>query len=485
MQREFQRINLHTNGVGALEGCEVADADGKLLVLPGHAGITLPPREIEQVVEVFQQEGWHWSYNKAMDRKLPRLLYHLQDALEGGGSGTPGKALVFVSTRTGADQLGMIIRDHFGLDRCGVMHGQKKQEDRERILRSFRMGALRAVVATDVVGRGVDIENVTHVVIFDMPNDIETYVHRVGRTGRNGRTGKSVAFFEPGPWYPDLGRELAEVLQACQQKIPDGLDGARVPWGNLPGSGGQEQVQGEHDGGDPASHESWPPLVEADAVPLASHEELGAWHADGARVWAYSANGGETVQGKMELRARGRLRTTWGWGTWALQQPVPGATCTPAMDPKGIPHCPPPSRLPPPPTRPPPPATWNTAASAPAQPQQQCDDAMMQIQAEGSVAPAVAAQTGLENVPPRPSVEDPAPQASADASALCKSEVLPRVLTNTAARHMALTWNGVTDVVALDESGGGFQLVTRNGRPAHTYRKKTIGWVLSGVVIAD
>ena len=68
---------------------------------------------------------------------------------------------------------------------------------KETSLKYFRTGATRALIATDVLGRGVDIPDVTMVFIYDFPDDIETYIHRVGRTGRNGRPGKAVSLFCP------------------------------------------------------------------------------------------------------------------------------------------------------------------------------------------------------------------------------------------------------------------------------------------------
>lgn len=115
--------------------------------------------------------------------------------------------------------LGVAVAHYFGLERCGIMHGQRSQDQREATLKAFRTGRIHALVATDVVGRGVDIPGVTHVVIFDFPGDLETYVHRVGRTGRNGEKGTSIAFFEPQPWAPDLPHELCEILRACGQEV--------------------------------------------------------------------------------------------------------------------------------------------------------------------------------------------------------------------------------------------------------------------------
>jgi ATP-dependent RNA helicase DDX5/DBP2 len=183
-------------------------------------GLSLPPREIQQLVEVLEPAYNEWD--GGIRRKLPLLLLHLKDALDGGPNAR-GKALIFVATRRAAEELGEAVAEHFGLDRCGVMHGLRRQEQRESTLRAFRDGMIKALVATDVLGRGVDIPGVTHVVVFDFPDQLDTYIHRVGRTGRNGSYGTSVAFFELSPWYPDLPIEFAALLRACGQTVPEAL----------------------------------------------------------------------------------------------------------------------------------------------------------------------------------------------------------------------------------------------------------------------
>ena len=100
--------------------------------------------------------------------------------------------LVFVRTRHGADRL---VRD---LDRRGVrslaIHGDKTQAAREKALAAFTSGRERILVATDVAARGIDIDRVSHVINFDAPEDLESYVHRIGRTARAGRTGIGITF---------------------------------------------------------------------------------------------------------------------------------------------------------------------------------------------------------------------------------------------------------------------------------------------------
>jgi ATP-dependent RNA helicase DeaD len=100
------------------------------------------------------------------------------------------RALIFCSTKIGADRLG------YRLSRArrdvAVIHGDLTQPQRERALADFRKGRVRFLVATDVASRGLDIEGVTHVVNYDVPNDPLLYFHRIGRTGRAGASGMAV-----------------------------------------------------------------------------------------------------------------------------------------------------------------------------------------------------------------------------------------------------------------------------------------------------
>ena len=96
-----------------------------------------------------------------------------------------GLTLVFVETKRGADQLeDWLSRQGFP---ATSIHGDRTQQEREHALRSFRSARTPILVATDVAARGLDIPHVTHVINFDLPSDIDDYVHRIGRTGRAGR----------------------------------------------------------------------------------------------------------------------------------------------------------------------------------------------------------------------------------------------------------------------------------------------------------
>lgn len=91
-------------------------------------------------------------------------------------------------------------------------------QEREFALRSFKSGKTPILVATDVAARGLDIPHVAHVVNFDLPNDIDDYVHRIGRTGRAGKTGLATAFFNEN--NISLARSLSDLMQEANQEVP-------------------------------------------------------------------------------------------------------------------------------------------------------------------------------------------------------------------------------------------------------------------------
>lgn len=91
-------------------------------------------------------------------------------------------------------------------------------QEREQALRSFKSGNTPILVATDVAARGLDIPRVAHVVNFDLPNDIDDYVHRIGRTGRAGKMGLATAFFNDGNL--SLAKPLADLMQEANQEVP-------------------------------------------------------------------------------------------------------------------------------------------------------------------------------------------------------------------------------------------------------------------------
>jgi superfamily II DNA/RNA helicase len=120
---------------------------------------------------------------------------HKLDALVAELHSDAGSSLVFVRTKRGADRLVKRLRNR-GVESV-AMHGDRSQSQRERALARFASGEVATLVATDVAARGLDIDDIAHVINFDPPADGEDYVHRVGRTGRAGRTGRGTTFVTP------------------------------------------------------------------------------------------------------------------------------------------------------------------------------------------------------------------------------------------------------------------------------------------------
>ena len=117
------------------------------------------------------------------------------------------RTLVFVRTKRGADRLVKRLRARNV--EAVAMHGDKSQGQRERALARFARGDVATLVATDVAARGIDVDEISHVINFDAPGDRDTYVHRTGRTGRASRDGCSVSFV-----IPDQRREMASIAKS-------------------------------------------------------------------------------------------------------------------------------------------------------------------------------------------------------------------------------------------------------------------------------
>ena len=124
----------------------------------------------------------------------------------------PSSAIVFCRTRGEVDQLSESLSAH-GY-RASALHGGLTQEQRDRVMRRFREGSVELLIATDVAARGLDIENVSHVVNYDVPMSPDAYVHRIGRTGRAGRAGAAITFAEPRE-----RRYLRNIEQLTKQTI--------------------------------------------------------------------------------------------------------------------------------------------------------------------------------------------------------------------------------------------------------------------------
>jgi ATP-dependent RNA helicase RhlE len=135
------------------------------------------------------------------------------------------KVLVFTRTRRGSERLSHILkaRNH----RVNRIHADRSQPQRETALREFREGHTRVLVATDIAARGLDVDAVSHVINYDVPNAPEDYVHRVGRTGRAGKQGQAITIVTP---VDELSMKAIERLigQPVKRVVPEGFGGLQV-----------------------------------------------------------------------------------------------------------------------------------------------------------------------------------------------------------------------------------------------------------------
>jgi ATP-dependent RNA helicase DeaD len=130
--------------------------------------------------------------------------------------------LIFCATKAGTDELTRRLVE--GGYQAEAIHGDLSQEARERTLRRFRAKQTTILVATDVAARGLDIERLTHVVNWDLPNDRETYIHRIGRTGRAGRRGRAISLILPA----DRGR-ITHLSRSMERTL-----GSNIVWTKVP-----------------------------------------------------------------------------------------------------------------------------------------------------------------------------------------------------------------------------------------------------------
>jgi ATP-dependent RNA helicase RhlE len=137
------------------------------------------------------------------------------------------RALIFTRTKHGADK---VVKT---LERAGIaanaIHGNKSQNHRERVLAAFRTGEIRTLVATDIAARGIDVDGISHVVNFDLPNVPETYVHRIGRTARAGAEGIAISLIagaEEMGYLRDIERLIRITLPREDRRTPGSRDTA-------------------------------------------------------------------------------------------------------------------------------------------------------------------------------------------------------------------------------------------------------------------
>ncbi|KAI6203143.1 DNA RNA helicase domain containing protein [Aphelenchoides besseyi] len=199
---------------------------------------------IEQIIEVMDEH-----------RKHPRMIQILKSLL----SDKSARVIIFVETKRKADELTREMRREGWPALC--IHGDKEQRERDWVLSEFKTGRTPILLATDVAARGLDVDDIKVVINYDMSNNSEDYVHRIGRTGRRDKRGTAYTFFTPA--NSGKARDLIKVLQEAKQQVPPELMsmghtgngnnrsryGGKRPSGNGFGRGGGPPKRGRSDGG--------------------------------------------------------------------------------------------------------------------------------------------------------------------------------------------------------------------------------------------
>ncbi|MEO7263545.1 MAG: DEAD/DEAH box helicase [Ferruginibacter sp.] len=177
---------------------EIQSLANSILNKPEKVTVTPPATTAESIEQ--------WLYYVERQNKKDLLAHILQDK-------NIETALVFTRTKHGADK---VVKD---LHRIGVsaeaIHGNKSQNARQRALSNFKNRSTRVLVATDIAARGIDVDDLTHVINYELPEIAETYVHRIGRTGRAGATGISFSFCEA-----EETADLRDIQKLISQQIP-------------------------------------------------------------------------------------------------------------------------------------------------------------------------------------------------------------------------------------------------------------------------
>lgn len=194
-----QRQTLFFSATMPKEIRKLADS---ILFEPVYVEVTPP----SSTVDAIKQSVYFVSKNDK-----PSLLLHLLK------DKAISRVLVFTRTKHGADKVTRILAKA-GI-KSAAIHGNKSQNARQSALNQFKDGGLRVLVATDIAARGIDVDNLTHVINFELPNVPETYVHRIGRTGRAGLSGQAVSFCdgEEKAYLKDIQKTIGKQLPVVEE----------------------------------------------------------------------------------------------------------------------------------------------------------------------------------------------------------------------------------------------------------------------------
>jgi ATP-dependent RNA helicase RhlE len=157
------------------------------------------------------------------DKKRDLLKHLFQDP-------SLSKVIIFTRTKHGANKVSEVLTKA-GI-KSDAIHGNKSQTARQNALNNFKDGKIRALIATDIAARGIDVDDITHVINFELPHEPESYVHRIGRTARAGAKGKAIAFCDA-----EEKSLLKQIEKVIKMEVPldpnqpyhsDAVEGARI-----------------------------------------------------------------------------------------------------------------------------------------------------------------------------------------------------------------------------------------------------------------
>ena len=179
----------------------IVDLSNQILINPKKVAVN----PVSSTAETIQQ----YLYMTNRENKRELLLHILKDA-------SIEQVLVFSRTKHGSDRIVRNLRKK--KIECAAIHGDKSQNQRQKALKSFKNGHIRVLVATDIAARGIDIDKLRHVINYDIPNESETYVHRIGRCGRAGEDGISISICEPeeNAYIRDIEKLIKKKIEVVQ-----------------------------------------------------------------------------------------------------------------------------------------------------------------------------------------------------------------------------------------------------------------------------
>jgi superfamily II DNA/RNA helicase len=182
---------------------EIAELAGQMLRNPARVAVTPEGSTVERVAQrIIHTER----------AAKPSLLVEVLKAEP------VDRALIFTRTKHGADKVARALVN--GGIAAEAIHGNKSQNQRERVLKDFRDGRVRTLVATDIAARGIDVDGISHVINYDLPNVAETYVHRIGRTARAGAEGTAISFCdaEEAAFLRDIEKLIRMAIPATGRR---------------------------------------------------------------------------------------------------------------------------------------------------------------------------------------------------------------------------------------------------------------------------